>query len=124
MPESARSELLKGLEHTAKECSKSNWDGYDADPVPSENIEMAKIVVKYLPEDLLDVDIYPSPAGDINLDWYRGNKVVLLSLWDSNDLGYVIGTVRPIALGNTSFDGVHLPGWIIEAVRNLSKEES
>ena len=124
MPKSSYVDLLKDLEHIAEECSKSNWDGYDADPISVGILELARTVVQNLPEDLLDVEIYPSPDGSMNLDWYRGDKAVLLSLLDSSSLGYVVEAYGPTAIGNVAFDCIHLPEWVIKAIRSLPKEES
>ncbi len=52
-----------------RECSRKNWDGYDADPVTPESFHLANKFLSCLPEDVNPPEVIPEPDGYISFDW-------------------------------------------------------
>ena len=61
---------LISLEDTFHECSKVNWDGYDATPIIDKAYNEAKKLLLLLPSPLPLPEIVPEATGEIGLEWY------------------------------------------------------
>jgi hypothetical protein len=49
--------------------NQRNWDGYDAEPITSETVSFAKIILEMLPKTFGEPDIAPGADGTIGLEW-------------------------------------------------------
>lgn len=69
-----REGLQDELDEIVQDCSKSGWDGYDAQPVSDESIVAAQQIIDALPEHIRVPDVTPEPSGEIALEWRSGNQ--------------------------------------------------
>jgi hypothetical protein len=51
------------------ECSRKGWDGYEANPISSEAVSRALLLIELLPEGIEMPDLVPDPVGEISFEW-------------------------------------------------------
>lgn len=71
--EQAQNELLDVL----KECSESNWDGENAEPIEQTTLEISHAIIRDLPPWFPRPRVYAEPDGHICLEWYTNPKKIL-----------------------------------------------
>lgn len=73
--------LYKEIDDLHIECSKSGWDGYDAEPIENVTCQEAKRLVDIIKVELMgrihNVDISPGADGSIIFEWRKGNYGIL-----------------------------------------------
>lgn len=80
---------LRQLSVVIKECGRSNWDGYGAEPISSETYEKAKRFITALPWGIAVPGISAEPDGEITFEWYVSPRRVLsVSVGPNNELTY------------------------------------
>ena len=62
---------LENLDEVYEECSETNWDGYDAQPISREAYFEASKLLRTIPNSFPMPDILPEPDGGIGLEWYK-----------------------------------------------------
>jgi len=80
MPKSIRQTINK-LEQVAKDCSKKDWDGYEAEPIDPRIVKFAKKFLEYMDSNVPDV--FPTNEGGIEIAW--GNEIVSLEIMGEDD---------------------------------------
>lgn len=84
-----REQVLLSLEEIFKECSKENWDGYDAKPISFGAYVEAEKLINCLPMTLPMPEIVPEPTGEIALEWYKDKQFVfVISVSGNNVITY------------------------------------
>jgi hypothetical protein len=51
------------------ECSRKGWDGYEANPISSEAVSRALLLIELLPEGIEMPELVPDPVGEISFEW-------------------------------------------------------
>jgi len=108
---------LESLGTLAQECGTENWDGYGAEPVSPRALAVAEHLIRSFPEGLRVPEVAAEPDGSVALDWIVSrHRVLSVSVGDSNRLAFawMFGTEREHGVIN--FDGVHLPGRLIQKI--------
>lgn len=83
--EGARTSLLEVFD----ECSKPNWDGYNATPISPLILSEAMTFIDALPSWVPLPTIVPEPDGSIAFEWYGGkNRVFIASVSGNNTVVY------------------------------------
>ena len=83
------------------ECSKENWDGYNAVPISKSVYLNAKKLLTMLPSSFPEPDILPEPDGSIGLEWHKEPDVsFMISVNSTNEL-YYAGLVGKIKICGT-----------------------
>lgn len=116
------------------ECQEKNWDGYGANIVPEETLNMAIKFLEALPEDVIIFknDIwYPDPGaepdGDLDFEWYVSlGKLISVSVKSNGDLNYAMllyenddGEEKEQKYGMEKFDGKNIPEIILKLIRKI-----
>lgn len=69
------------LEALERDHAVRGWDGYDAQPIPSEAIARAFEFVLSLPPAYAGADISASPFGEVEMEWYvQPDRILTLSI--------------------------------------------
>jgi hypothetical protein len=81
---------LESLDEVYEECSKANWDGYDAAPISLEAYFEASKLLRIIPRSYPMPDILPEPDGEIGLEWYKDREFsFVISVCGKNIITYV-----------------------------------
>ena len=84
-----QTDILKTLDNIFNECSKKNWNGYNAPPLRKKAYNEARKIIEELPPNIPMPDIVPEPDGDIGLDWYREKHFgFTISVSGNNKINY------------------------------------
>jgi hypothetical protein len=79
----------KALEELVQDCSRSNWDGYGAQPVSFETYEKAKRFAQALPFGIPVPEVSAEPDGEITFEWFATpTRVFSVSVGPNNELNY------------------------------------
>ncbi len=68
---------LKGILH---ECSKPDWDGYDAAPVDRNSVQHVLRFLHELPEDISYPELTPEPKGELAMEWNRNGYHIAVGI--------------------------------------------
>lgn len=60
---------------------KEGWDGYDADPIPKEILDLTKTLLKHIK---MQPKIFPVATGRIQLEYEKGNNYLEIELYKNN----------------------------------------
>jgi hypothetical protein len=104
----------------AEECRAPNWDGYGAESVDPDALELAKEIIDSLPEDLPLPESSIEPDGCVSLDWIpTRNRTFTISAGKSDRLPYawLDGTDRGHAVAR--FVDGQLPPRILEEIKRI-----
>ena len=94
-------DFLKEIEEIKIDCSKPNWDGYDATPVNLKSIEYMVEFAKKLPSNLLknagDM-LCPEPNGTLGMEFVSDKGRIAMSIDDEGILYYtsIIGNMTMV----------------------------
>ncbi len=80
------------LHQILQDCSKVNWDGYNASPISERAFFEANKLLELLPSDVPTPEIVPEPTGDIGLEWYRGKQFAFVISVSGRNLITYAGT--------------------------------
>ena len=116
--------LKDDLDETSNECSKANWDGYNALPISIETCNEATKFLDDLPFFLPLPCIVPQPDGGIAFEWlgeedktfiasFNGEEIIYLSWYMGNPNS--TGNCREI-LSNA------IPSYIVRHIRLVCDE--
>ena len=119
--------LTEEIARIAIECLDANWDGYGANPVTPDTVNIAcKFVGSLSPYQRPD-SAAPEPDGGISFDWYKHPRWVLsISIIEGGGLAYAAifgnhtehGTAKLV--GTDKFPGVPIE---IRQIINRFKNE-
>lgn len=94
-----KQEIVNLLLETYIECSKPNWDGYDAHPIIKESLLEALSFIDKLPVTIsMPSDISPDPNGYISMEWRKRTGLIFdISFTGNNEIIYagILGTEKP-----------------------------
>jgi hypothetical protein len=81
--------LSRRLDALYHDCSKANWDGYNAKPACRSLRKTVEKFLNALPTTISDPEINADPDGEISLDWCEGpTKVFSISIGKRGRLSY------------------------------------
>jgi len=113
--------LISDLIEMASECRESDWDGYGAEPVDEQALELAQEIIYSLPDGVALPECSIEPDGGVSLDWMPSqSRTLTLSTNASGRIPYawVDGTDRGHAVGRFQ-DGM-LSARILEEIQRFS----
>jgi len=68
-------ESLQGEIHDVlRSCSSPGWDGYDAEPIATDSVASAALILNALPDHIIPPSVTPEPDGEIALEWRTGRR--------------------------------------------------
>jgi hypothetical protein len=73
-------QINKDMESIWAECRERNWDGYQACPLSLESFWRAKSLIRLLPEEDCDLELYLDPSGMVSVEWYYSNIMFLVTI--------------------------------------------
>ena len=112
-------EAVKSLIEIYKECSKPDWDGYNALPITANAFEEAGKIINLLPTSIPMPEIMAEPGGEIGFEWRKGNRLVfVLSVGGKHEINYA-GIFWSNKIHGSEYFGESLPSLIIENLRRL-----
>lgn len=112
-------ESRSSLEEVYEECSKENWDGYDAQPLTEDAYNEVWNFLDMIPSTLSMPEIVPEPNGAIALEWSKGRRSIFtISLSGNNIINYagLFGVDQTYGVAHM-LDS--LPSIIVENIRRL-----
>ena len=71
-------DALISLFEVYRECSYSDWDGYDAVAISEDAYEEAQKIINLLPSSIPMPEIVAEPTGDIGFEWRRDKRQVFV----------------------------------------------
>ena len=74
----------------SNDCSQSDWDGYEAMAITSNEINIARKFLSMLPESIKTPEVSPDPDGSISFNWGEGHDL-LFSVFPTNNLLFYAG---------------------------------
>jgi preprotein translocase subunit Sss1 len=81
--------IKSSLYQILRDCSKPNWDEYNASPISKMAFFEAIKLLEILPSDIPLPEIVPEPTGNIGLEWYKGKQFAfVISVSGKNFLAY------------------------------------
>lgn len=81
--------LLSELDSVFVECSKANWDGYNAEPISSDAYLEAIEFLRLLPPFMSPPEIVPEPDGEIAFEWLQAeDRLFVVGLSGNNTITY------------------------------------
>lgn len=103
--------LIKKLDEIYKECSRENWDGYDANPVSFNAVQEVKRFIRLLPCEFPQPnEILPEPDGDVGLGWYKNvNFIFVISFNERKTIDYAGIFYDEKIRGTIHFEGNSIP---------------
>lgn len=63
------SSIFDEIDSIAADCSKSNWNGDQSEPIGEQTVLYAKKLVSLFPNDIAVPDVVPEPDGSIGFEW-------------------------------------------------------
>lgn len=82
-------ESFSELAEVAEECKTQNWDGYNAEPINRQSIELAHKFLEALDLGMPGPEIGAVPDGCVTLDWFsRGNQTLSITIGADGTLYY------------------------------------
>lgn len=115
---SAHAALIEAV--MAEGCHEANWDGYGAEPLDWNALELVQEIVLSLPDDVPMPSFSVEPDGCVSLDWMTtGNRTFTLSAGKTDRLPYawIDGTDRGHAVAR--FVNGELPPRILQEIRRI-----
>jgi hypothetical protein len=104
------------------ECSKLNWNGYDARPIKPNAIQDAFRLAQVIPLGIPAPSIGAEPDGDITFEWYSApRKTLSVSVDDCGNLHYAALLGPDSVYGTEAFVGV-LPKRILDLIYQVKLE--
>lgn len=109
----------------ADECNAAGWDGYGAEPLDRNALELAREIVRSLPYDLPMPSFCIEPDGCVSLDWMpTQRRTFTLSVGKTDRLPYawIDGTDRGHAVAR--FVNGQLPVRILQEIRRICGQDT
>jgi hypothetical protein len=92
--------LSEELDEIYEDCSRRNWDGYDAKPVTRRILGTVKSFLNALPTKIPNPELSADPDGEISLDWCVAPKrIFYVSIGKAGVLTYAVLDGDRIAKG-------------------------
>ena len=85
-----KNDITSDLMEISNDCSQSDWDGYEAMAVTSNEINIARKFLSMLPESIKTPEVSPDPDGAISFNWGEGHDL-LFSVSPTNNLLFYAG---------------------------------
>lgn len=60
---------------------KEGWDGYDADPIPKEILDLTKNLLKRIK---IQPEVFPVATGRVQLEYEKGNNYLEIELCENS----------------------------------------
>lgn len=67
-------DAVAALHDVASDCSESDWDGYGAEPVDVDAVDLTLDFLFSLPTTIPSPEISVDPDGMVALDWFKGER--------------------------------------------------
>jgi len=80
------------LVNIAENCSKQDWDGYGAVPIPNEVYLKVLTLISNFPVGIPAPELVPENDGAITFEWQVNPKQELSLSVNPNNLGYYVFT--------------------------------
>jgi len=112
-------EALAALEEIFKECSMSNWDGYQAKPLAEAAYKEALKFLEMIPLNLPMPEIVPEPNGAIGLEWCIGKRLIFAISLSGKETIYYAGLFGADKNYGTVQFLDSLPSVVLENIRRL-----
>ena len=118
--EESKKPLLYQLYEVYRECSKANWDGYDAISVSKSAYFEAIKLIELLPSNIPEPEIIPEPTGEIAFEWYNGKRFVfVISVGGRSIITYAGLFGKTSKTHGTEYFANNLPLTIIKNIQRL-----
>ena len=112
-------EALVSLREIYMECSRADWDGYEAAAISYDVYREAKKTLQLIPSSIHMPEITAEPTGRIGLEWYRDkNHVFVISIDGKHRIAYA-GIFGANRIHGTEYLEETLPLVVIEHLRRL-----
>jgi len=86
------SSCFEMLVNIAENCSKQDWDGYGAVPIPNEVYLKVLTLISNFPMGIPAPELVPENDGAITFEWHVNPKQELSLSVNPNNLGYYVFT--------------------------------
>ena len=119
-----KADALSILAVLADECKEADWDGYGAEPLDRNALELAREIVRSLPDDVPMPSFSIEPDGCVSLDWIpTRSRTFTLSAGKSDRLPYawIDGTDRGHAVAR--FVNGTLSPRILQEIRRICSHD-
>lgn len=104
----------------ADECKEANWDGYGAEPLDRNALELALKIVGSLPDDVPMPSFSIEPDGCVSLDWMpTRSRTFTLSAGKTDRLPYAWIDGTDCGRAVARFVNGKLPPRILDEVRRI-----
>lgn len=104
----------------ADECKEPGWDGYGAEPLDRNALELACEIVRSLPDDLPMPSFSIEPDGGVSLDWMpTQNRTFTLSIGKTDRLPYAWIDCADRGHAVARFVNGQLPVRILQEIRRI-----
>jgi hypothetical protein len=112
-------QVFAELTALGNDCGRQGWDGYGAEAVRGDTIDVARRFLEALPPDLASPDVGPEPDGDITFEWYKSPRRTLsVSVHAAGDLHYAALLGPNDRYGTEAFLG-EVPAVILDLVQQI-----
>ena len=109
----------------ADECKEADWDGYGAEPLDRNALDLARQIIRSLPDDVPMPSLTTEPDGCVSLDWMpTRSRTFTLSVGKTDRLPYawIDGTDRGHAVAR--FVNGQLPVRILQEIRRICGQDT
>lgn len=114
---------LSVLHEIGRVCTKPDWDGEGADPVPSKVVQFAKDLILALPSWIPTPDITAEATGTISFDWTVSALDYLnMAITETPKLVYIFSLGDHYESGLRDFTGI-LPSDLLEKLDSLNLDK-
>lgn len=106
-PPISKTDVIQQIYEVAADCSKRDWDGYDAAPVQAEAVELAVRIVESIPDGTPLPEATAENDGEMALDWMpaRGRTLSVSTSASGTRLPYAWSCGINRGHGVAGFDG-------------------
>lgn len=91
------------------ECRNASWDGYRAEPVSGESLEIALLFLKVLPANSPLPEVCPMPDGCLSFEWRSESGTLLTGISPGGCVDFAFLGIDDKCCGSEQFTGVFPP---------------
>lgn len=114
--------IYSDLEKIYNTCNKSDWDGYNAEPVSRKNYLLAKQFLGALPFNVPPTSLGAEPDGCITFEWVGlgSRRIISISIDDTSMLHYAVQLGAVNHYDFVKFNNV-IPSVVLDYIVQVSK---